>query len=393
MFDLLIVIAAIVLMVILHEFGHFVMAKRSGMKVTEFFFGFGPRLWSFKRGETTYGIKAIPAGGYVKIIGMSNVEEVDEKDEARSYRQQSFPKRLSVAVAGSVVHFLLALIMLWVLAVFVGLPNPAHVELAGFLRVSSRTSNPAKAGGLKVGDVFYSIDGHKITGSDQLAYLIGSHRGKRLSIQVITNDGRLENRSVTPIAAQDIIVNGRPLAQGSSGGKGALGIVLTLEQQRKNPFVAVPGAFEQLGSITASTVGGIGTVFSPHSIETLWSELSSSHAATKAAASDTPRLMSIYGAVNLATQAAKSGMANLLFVLILINVFVGLINMFPMLPLDGGHVVIAVYERIRSRAGKSYHADVNKLLPLAYTLLSILIILGLSVLYLDIRYPLANPFH
>ena len=106
--DLLIVIVALIVMIMLHELGHFVTAKWSGMKVTEYFLGFGPRLWSFRRGETEYGVKALPLGGYVKIIGMSNLEEVPPEDEPRTYRQQPFRKRLLVAVAGSAVHFILA---------------------------------------------------------------------------------------------------------------------------------------------------------------------------------------------------------------------------------------------------------------------------------------------
>ena len=88
------VLAAIIAMIMLHELGHFVMAKRAGMKVTEFFLGFGPRLWSIRRGETEYGVKAIPAGGYVRIIGMSNVDEVDPADEERTYRAKPYRHRL-----------------------------------------------------------------------------------------------------------------------------------------------------------------------------------------------------------------------------------------------------------------------------------------------------------
>ena len=91
----LVVILALVAMIMLHELGHFATAKWSGMKVTEYFLGFGPKLWSIRRGETAYGVKAIPAGGYVRIVGMTMLEEVDPVDEARSYRQATFPRRLA----------------------------------------------------------------------------------------------------------------------------------------------------------------------------------------------------------------------------------------------------------------------------------------------------------
>jgi membrane-associated protease RseP (regulator of RpoE activity) len=120
--DLLIVVVSIIVIVMLHELGHFLTAKHGGMKVTEYFVGFGPRLWSFRRGETEYGIKALPLGGYVKIPGMTNLEEVDPADEGRLYRDKPFHSRLLVAVAGSAVHFLLAFVLLWVLLAFVGIP-------------------------------------------------------------------------------------------------------------------------------------------------------------------------------------------------------------------------------------------------------------------------------
>ncbi|MGI8806752.1 MAG: site-2 protease family protein, partial [Acidimicrobiales bacterium] len=115
---------AMVAVVMLHEAAHFVAAKWSGMKATEFFFGFGPRLWSIRKGETEYGIKAIPFGGYVKIIGMSNLErDIDPADEPRTYRQASYPKRMLVALAGVATHFTMAFLLLVILLSAVGVPN------------------------------------------------------------------------------------------------------------------------------------------------------------------------------------------------------------------------------------------------------------------------------
>ena len=110
----LLLIVGIILMVMLHEFGHYWMAKRSGMKVTEFFVGFGPRLWSFRRGETEYGVKAIPAGGYVRIIGMTNMEEVDPADEPRTFRQATPGKRLATILAGVTVNLIIAFVLFFV---------------------------------------------------------------------------------------------------------------------------------------------------------------------------------------------------------------------------------------------------------------------------------------
>jgi RIP metalloprotease RseP len=129
--DLLIVIVAIIAMVMLHELGHFATAKWSGMKVTEYFLGFGPRLWSFRRGETEYGVKALPLGGYVKIIGMSNLEEVPPEDEPRTYREKPFRNRLLVAVAGSAMHFILAVILVFAILVGYGTAASGTVQVQG----------------------------------------------------------------------------------------------------------------------------------------------------------------------------------------------------------------------------------------------------------------------
>ena len=118
--DLLLFIAILIAIVMLHELGHFVTAKRAGMKVTEYFVGFGPRLWSVRRGETEYGVKAIPAGGYVRITGFTSTEEVAPEDEPRAYRQQPFHQRIIVASAGSVMHLLIAFVLALILVLTFG---------------------------------------------------------------------------------------------------------------------------------------------------------------------------------------------------------------------------------------------------------------------------------
>ncbi len=145
-------------MIFLHELGHYVMARRAGMKVTEFFLGFGPRIWSFHRGETEYGLKVIPLGAYVKIIGMNNLDEVDPADEARTYRQASYPARIGVAVAGSVMHFIIAIVCLFGLLAFIGLPDEDRWEVTGVVEGSA-----AEQAGLVEGDRLLAIDGVELT--------------------------------------------------------------------------------------------------------------------------------------------------------------------------------------------------------------------------------------
>ena len=133
----------------LHEFGHFVTAKWAGMKVTEYFVGFGPRLWSVRRGETEYGVKAIPAGGYVRITGFTSTEEVAEEDEARAYRQQPFHQRIIVASAGSVMHLLIAFVLALILVLSFG--QATNNYKVGSLEHWPGRTTPAALAGLKVG--------------------------------------------------------------------------------------------------------------------------------------------------------------------------------------------------------------------------------------------------
>ncbi len=163
-------------MIVLHEFGHFVTAKRAGMKVTEFFVGFGPRVWSVTKGETTYGIKALPLGGYCRIIGMTNVEKVDPADEPRAYRNQPTWRRLTVALAGSFVHFLLAFVMLLVLFSARATSATSSPTRRPATRSRRSTASPrARARrswpGLRPGDRIVAVDGRHFPTWDHLTGL------------------------------------------------------------------------------------------------------------------------------------------------------------------------------------------------------------------------------
>src|SRR5205823_5064633 len=198
------VIFAIFAIVMLHEFGHFVTAKWAGMKVSEYFFGFGPRLWSIKKGETEYGIKAIPVGGYVKILGMTNLEQVDPADEARTYRQKSYPRRLSVAVAGSAMHFLIAFLLLIVLWAAVGVPKATTTVGSIFGDEKGAQPSPAQQAGFRIGDRVLAVDGHVLHSWDKIKPYIQSHENKPVEFIVQRGDQVLK-LTTTP---QKIVMEG-----------------------------------------------------------------------------------------------------------------------------------------------------------------------------------------
>jgi membrane-associated protease RseP (regulator of RpoE activity) len=391
------VVLAIVIMIMLHELGHFATAKWGHMKVTEYFLGFGPRLWSIRRGETEYGVKAIPAGGYVKIIGMSNLEEVDPADEPRTYRQQPFGRRLSVAVAGSAVHFILAFLILWVLFSFVGVPSGNQLAVGGFSTIDG-TVSPAKQAGLQPGDVFVSVDGRALSSSDQLVTYIQSHAGQPVTV-VVKRHGDTQTIRVTPIDERTVKVQGQAAAPPSATPDGIIGVQLTSPVETTNPIAAVGRSTTDLGRFSWDTLKAIGSVFSPHGISNYTHQVTSptgnqnqNQSQSQTTASNGPRLASPIGIVRLASQASHAGLRDVLTLLFSINVFVGLFNLFPMLPLDGGHVAIAVYEKARSRRGRRYHVDVAKLLPATYLVFLVLVVLGVTAIYMDVTHPLANPF-
>src|SRR6201986_5088920 len=169
---------ALLFSVMLHESGHFVMAKKFGMKATRYFVGFGPTVWSRTRGETEYGIKALPVGGFVKIIGMTSMDEVDAEEEPRSFRRAPAWQRLIVLAAGSFMHFVLALVLIFGLAISIGIENDNTTQLGtvaacvpaneqaltnGAACTTGEAQSPAVIAGLKVGDEVTSFNGTAVS--------------------------------------------------------------------------------------------------------------------------------------------------------------------------------------------------------------------------------------
>jgi membrane-associated protease RseP (regulator of RpoE activity) len=388
--DLLIVVASIVVIVMLHELGHFLAAKHGGMKVSEYFVGFGPRLWSFRRGETEYGIKALPLGGYVKIPGMTNLEEVDPADEGRLYRDKPFHSRLLVAVAGSAVHFLLAFVLLWVLLTFVGVPNSGQVQIQGLNPVGGRTS-PAAAGGIRAGDVVVSVDGRPVGGDvSVLTSLIHEHPDQPVTV-VVDRAGTERTLTVVPADGRTLHEKNSVPPPGTAP-YGLIGVSLGSPVETRSPLSAVTSTGSELGSVAWASVTGIGHLFSPGSVTQRFDQVTSAKAASQAAADGT-RAQSIVGIGQTATDALHAGVGDYLYILIVINIFFGVFNLFPMLPLDGGHVAIAVYEKIRTGRRKVlYHADVAKLMPFTWLFMMFLAVLIVPAFLTDILHPMANPF-
>jgi membrane-associated protease RseP (regulator of RpoE activity) len=383
---LLLFIAILFAIVMLHEFGHFITAKRAGMKVTEYFVGFGPRLWSVRRGETEYGVKAIPAGGYVRIVGFTSTEEVDEKDEPRAYRQQPFHQRIIVASAGSAMHFLIALVLAFVLVFTFG-QTTNNYKVAALEQWPGRTT-PAALAGLRAGDTIVSIDGKSFANPNSLTNVIKRSVGTPLTLGV-ERDGKLIHLTATPEDGKGIKVAGQKLAD-----RGYLGVTIGTATKSVGVVAAPRAAVSTLWQVTDQEVTGIGQVFSPSGLGSMWHQLTNANYAQSVANNPqlAPRASSIVGIANLGAQSEQAGLASVLILLIAINIVFGLLNMLPMVPLDGGHVAIATYEWIRTKKGQAYYrADITKLFPVAAVFIALLAFVSLSAMYLDITHPLHLP--
>jgi membrane-associated protease RseP (regulator of RpoE activity) len=360
------VLVAIIAMIMLHELGHFVMAKRAGMKVTEFFLGFGPRLWSVRKGETEYGVKAIPAGGYVRIIGMSNLDVVDPEDEDRTYRAKPYRQRLGVAVAGSTMHFLIAGCLLFVVFAVVGLPDvrPVVEQIV--------PDSPAQHSDFRVGDRIVAVNGITVHQWEDIPTYVQAHGESQLTFTVVRKGtGQRLDISLKPKAVQ---VDGKDIPR--------VGIGPQQYYKTKSVPASIGSTVTEMPRFMWETVKALGGIFSPNGIENY------GHLIQGKGGNQNNRLLSPIGAGQLASKAVSDGWYSVLMFLFAINVFVGIFNMVPLLPLDGGHVAIATYEKIASKIKRRrVQVDVQKLMPITAAVLVVLVFMGLTALYLDIFNP------
>jgi RIP metalloprotease RseP len=451
----LLIIAALLVSIVLHEAGHYWTAKASGMKVTEFFVGFGPRLVSFRRGETTYGVKALPLGAYVRIIGMNNLEEVDPADEARTYRSKGTFKRMAVVLAGPFMNGLIAVVLLF--AAF-----SLHGSSNGTFTVGTVQSGTAAAQvGLQQGDTLVSVNGDPVTTfdhfHDQLDALAGhqvtlvvDRGGQQLTLTptlgwrlgdtaaaALPSSPALEKGDLVhaadgnPVATYDdlkallaqpgapvtldiqrasdsytLVVN-RPLELPAAGASGFLGVQANPVYTRETPIGALAETGRTMGAVVVGTAQGFGHLLTPSGLSTyagqvvdstksasegsgqagVLTPVEGSQAATSTSAQSV-RPVSIVGIVEIGSDAAESGVWVFLSLVALVNLALMLINLLPILPFDGGHAAIAAYEGVRGRiAGRPYRADLTKMMPVVYGVITLLLILGTTSILLDVLRP------
>lgn len=387
---------AILISVALHECGHMWAARATGMKVRRYFVGFGPTLWSTRRGETEYGFKAIPAGGFCDIAGMTPVEELapDERDRAM-YKQETW-KRVAVLFAGPAMNFVICVVLIYAIALIWGLPNlhpPAQAVVGETGCVAQETTQgklekctgpgPAALAGLRVGDVVVKVGDTPVSTFEEMAAAVRKLHGT-VPI-VVERDGR----TITTNVSIESTLRWVPNKQGNQlepATVGAIGIGAARNgPTHYNVLTAVPGTLAFTGDLTVEVGKALVTI--PTKVGALVHAIGGGQR-------DPQTPISVVGASIIGGDTVDHGLwVAFWFFLAQLNLILGAVNLLPLLPFDGGHIAVAVFEKIRNMIrtarGKVAAAPVNylKLMPATYVVLVFVV----GYMLLTVTADLVNP--
>ena len=370
-------IFALLFSVMVHEFGHYLTARRFGMRVSEFFLGFGKRIWSYQRGETEFGIKAIPAGGYCRIEGMTPDDDMPDGQSHRAFYLASSAKKLIVLGAGSFLHFILGYLLLLLLLAGVGVNQVLPV-------IDTVSANSAAAAaGFQKGDEIIAIDADRSTDWQDQLDKIRNSKGRDLTF-TIKRDG-IEQQIVAAPRMTDI-------DDGTS--RYVLGIINQFGTKRLDPATSVTSAAKLTWSFTTASAKAL--IQLPTKIPALWGQTFGGEKR------DENGLVGIVGVARVSGQAAASGelttserIGTFILIVASLNIFVGLFNLLPILPLDGGHMAVAIADEIRAfiarLRGRARPAgiDVKVLTPVTSVVFVILALLTVLLLIADIFNPIS----
>ena len=354
-------VVAIIVFVVAHEAGHFIAAKAVGMKATEFFFGFGPKLWSTKRGETEYGFKLLPFGGYVRIVGMNPLEDVPPEDMGRTYREKKFWQKTVVVLSGVGMNFLIAYFLFFGVVLAQGVPGEPTTVVGALTQAA-----PAAEAGVEPGDVLVSIGSHRVeVWSDVAAALAADGPGPN---QITVNRDGTEITFSANLPESELVP-----------GSGFLGVSPLAEMVSVGPVRAAGVAGRLVGNGVVDTLSALYRLIHPSSIAQYIGVFGG-----ETEVPDEIRPVSPIGIVGIVSQIED--VSFFFAILAFINVFLATVNVLPLFPLDGGHFAVALYEKITGR-----QADVRRLVPVAAAVIGILVFLGFVAIILDITSPIRLP--
>lgn len=360
-----------------HELGHYTVARASGMAVSDYFVGFGPVVWSTRRKGIRYGVRLIPVGGYVKVPGMTWTDKVDEAIEHRTYRVASTPRKVLFAAAGPLANLVMAFVVTWAALVLVGVPSSSHIGVAGLAKWN--VASPASRAGIAVGSRIVAVDGRTITSVETLSSAITASHGRPLTL-TLSENGTTHVVHLRAVRGSTRFTHGVPVG---TSNQWFIGVELKYQDARIGAVAGVGQTASDLWGVTTASTAGLYHVFSPAGLVSLVSQIGG-----KASNS---RPESVVGVARTAVQISGAGLGIELLLLANVNIFVGLFNLLPILPLDGGYVAISLYERLRSRRGARHHANLALMTPVIYAFLAVLAVVFLSTLILDLVHPLGNP--
>jgi membrane-associated protease RseP (regulator of RpoE activity) len=381
-------VLALMLAIFLHEGGHFATAKLFGMKVERFFLGFGPTVWSFRRGETEYGIKALPLGGFCKIAGMSPYESdanfleedrsakpaADPTPPERQFRNKPAWQRAIVLAAGSITHFVVAILLTWIVLVAIGIgTGQATTTIDRTVSLDQGGRSPAQLGGLKAGDQIVAISGDEVATFEELREALRNKGGKVITVEYL-RDG--ERRS-TRVRAVD------------QGGRGFLGFQPGEETRRIGVLAAVPQTGKLFWETTVATVKGLGGFVTGLADRMNAPEPSAGGGAGGGGGEVRDGgPIGIVGITRLAGQAvANNQWAIFVAILIQLNIVVGVFNLLPLPPMDGGYLAFVLWQVVTRR-----EVDLRKIVPVAALIVGLLVMLTVGLVWLDITNPVDYPF-
>jgi membrane-associated protease RseP (regulator of RpoE activity) len=387
---------AILISVALHECGHMWIARVTGMKVRRYFVGFGPTLWSTRRGETEYGFKAVPLGGFCDIAGMTPVEDLapDERDRAM-YKQATW-KRVAVLFAGPGMNFVICLVLIYAIALIWGLPNlhpPTRAVVGETACVAPEVTQgklgectgpgPAALAGIRTGDVVVKVGDTPVSSFEDMAVAVRKMHG---TIPVVVErDGKPFTTYVDVTPTQRWVSDGKG-GQPAPATVGAIGVgAPRLAPTHYGVFTAVPATFAFAGNLTVEVGKALVTI--PTKVGALVHAIGGGQR-------DPQTPISVVGASIIGGDTVDHGLwVAFWFFLAQLNLILGAVNLVPLLPFDGGHIAVAVFEKvrnmIRSARGKVAAAPVNylKLMPATYVVL----VLVVGYMLLTVTADLVNP--
>ena len=384
---------AILVSVALHECGHMWVARATGMKVRRYFVGFGPTLWSTRRGETEYGVKAVPLGGFCDIAGMTSVEELQPDEHDRAMYKQKTWKRTAVLLAGPAMNFVIGVVLIYAIAVIWGLPNlhpPTTAVIGETACVAPEVSKgqlgectgpgPAAIAGIRPGDVVVKVGDTDVRNFDEARAALQKASGS--TPIVVERD--VSRRTVLV----DVTQTQRWTSENAQAPStvGAIGIgPAQFGPTQYNVASAVPATFAFTGDLAVELGKSLAKI--PTKVGALVHSIGGGER-------DPETPISVVGASIIGGDTVDHGLwVAFWFFLAQLNFVLGVINLIPLLPFDGGHIAIAVFEKIRnmirSARGMVAAAPVNyvKLMPATYVILAVVV----GYMLLTVTADLVNP--